>query len=740
MNIRKTFAALFHGLKNIFYTPIISMERASLVRGLSLLLIVLIAFLVRIAPYFFYPMVLKAFDPYMQYRLAEHMLKYGIFSFFNWYDTMSWFPYGRFYVKTAYPGTPLSAVLLYYFFKYVLGLNVTLLSVAYFQPAIFGTLTAFLMYFLGKELGGSRVGLFAALFTAIVPGYLQRTIVGFFDNEAAGIFFMFCTIYFFIRALKRGSLYSSLVAGFSLGALTATWGASIYTMDLIPLAALSLVLLGRYSRRLLIAYTPTIGIGLLIAVSVPRIGTSKLFDSFGLPALSVLIFLLLVEIWEMFSSLVIEKVTKFSSFILSKVPKRVFEYKYFVFYMTLTAITAGLLAIFYYGLIPGTETIFEKFFGSKFWGTISPFYREQNQLFASVGEHLTSPWSIFYYNMHFITIFFVIGMYFLLKRGRDEDVLILLLGITSLYFAGSLIRLVLILAPTASLIGAYGINSVYSPFVKIFKLKPTVTIRRRKRVSKIMSREVVALAFAALFIILTLQTFHIATVDLRIGSPELIPSEQLKDWPEAMAYVNMYLPKNAVIVSWWDYGYWITTLGKRATVADGATINKTQIAMIGYAFMAPNITETLRVLRKFRATHILVYFGLFQQGLGGDENKWIWMVRIASDVFGKELINPDDYYNETSGEVLPKFFNSTIFKLLTYREPGGPYAQVVQQALYNPKSSYYEWGKHIQGPEVLQFIEEEYISTNHLVKIFRINWDAWYAYARANNISTSWNW
>lgn len=738
MSVKKALISLLELLKNAIYFPIVSIERAALVRGTSLLLILVIALFIRISPYFMYPIVLKAFDPWMQYRLAEHMLNYGIFSFFDWYDTLSWYPYGRWYVKSAYPGTPMTAVIFYYFFRYVLGLNVTLLTVAYFIPAIFGVFTTFLSYFLGKEIGGSRTGLLSALFIAIVPGYLQRTVVGFFDNEAPGIFFMLLTFYFFIKALKYGSITSAVLAGFSLGALAATWGASVYAMNLIPLTAFVLIILKRYSRRLLIAYIPTMGIGLFIAITVPRIGISKLYSNFGLPAVSIFILLLIIELWTIFSTRIISKVSKFLSLILEKIPERVYEYKFLLFYIFISMIAAVLAAIFYYNMIPEIESSLISFFGSKFWGTLSPFYREKNQLFASVGEHLTSPWSIFYYNMHFISIFFLIGLYFLFKRGRDEDIFILLMGLTTLYFAGSLIRLVLILSPAASLIGAYGIVAIYSPFVKLFKIKPTIVVRRRKRVSKMMSKEFIALAFAALFILLVLQTFHIVTVDMRIGSPEIIPSENLTDWPEAMEYVNLYFPKNAVIVSWWDYGYWITTLGKRATVADGATMNKTQIAMIGYAFMAPNITETLRVLRKFRATHILVYFGLFQQGLGGDENKWIWMVRIAADVFGNDTINPDDYYNETGGEVKPMFFNSTIYKLLVYREPGGPYAQVVQHALYNPQSAYYEWSKHMPGPDDLKFLELEYISTNHLVKIYKIKWDEWERYVIENNITLEW--
>ena len=32
-------------------------------------------------------------------------------------------------------------------------------------------------------------------------------------------------------------------------------------------------------------------------------------------------------------------------------------------------------------------------------------------------------------------------------------------------------------------------------------------------------------------------------------------------------------PKDAVVASWWDYGYWISTMGERASLADNSTVH-----------------------------------------------------------------------------------------------------------------------------------------------------------------------
>jgi dolichyl-diphosphooligosaccharide--protein glycosyltransferase len=47
-----------------------------------------------------------------------------------------------------------------------------------------------------------------------------------------------------------------------------------------------------------------------------------------------------------------------------------------------------------------------------------------------------------------------------------------------------------------------------------------------------------------------------------------------------MQWLKENTPKDAVVASWWDYGYYITTLGERKTLADNATLIDWQIRKI----------------------------------------------------------------------------------------------------------------------------------------------------------------
>jgi dolichyl-diphosphooligosaccharide--protein glycosyltransferase len=58
------------------------------------------------------------------------------------------------------------------------------------------------------------------------------------------------------------------------------------------------------------------------------------------------------------------------------------------------------------------------------------------------------------------------------------------------------------------------------------------------------------------------------------------------DWSDAMQWLKENTPEDAVIASWWDYGYWISTLAERKTLADNATLIDWQIRKIAAMYMS----------------------------------------------------------------------------------------------------------------------------------------------------------
>lgn len=130
-------------------------------------------------------------------------------------------------------------------------------------------------------------GLLAAAFIGIVPGYISRSVAGSYDNEAIAIFLLMFTFYLWIKALKLGSaLFGTLAAVFYFY-MVAAWGGYAFITNMIPVHALVLLLMGRFSGRLYVAYCSWYAIGTLSSMQVPFVGFQPVRTSEHMGALGV---------------------------------------------------------------------------------------------------------------------------------------------------------------------------------------------------------------------------------------------------------------------------------------------------------------------------------------------------------------------------------------------------------------------------------------------------------------------
>jgi len=106
----------------------------------------------------------------------------------------------------------------------------------------------------------------------------------------------------------------------------------------------------------------------------------------------------------------------------------------------------------------------------------------------------------------------------------------------------------------------------------------------------------------------------------------------IDDFREAYYWIKQNTPKEAKIMSWWDYGYQITGMSNRTVLVDNNTWNNTHIATVGRA-MASNEEEAYRIARSLDANYVLVIFGGLSNYSGDDISKFLWMVRIGAGVF-----------------------------------------------------------------------------------------------------------
>ena len=72
----------------------------------------------------------------------------------------------------------------------------------------------------------------------------------------------------------------------------------------------------------------------------------------------------------------------------------------------------------------------------------------------------------------------------------------------------------------------------------------------------------------------------ISASSLPIGGASL--TQPVSAWLNAIDWLKANVPSNNVVVSWWDYGFWLTYLGNVTTLNDNTTENTTQIENVGF--------------------------------------------------------------------------------------------------------------------------------------------------------------
>ena len=664
----------------------------------------------------------------------------------GWVTYQQWYP-GGLNMGRSLPALPMTAAVLYSIISW-LGVNIDLMSFASLFPAFIGALSCLIIYLIGKDMGGKTIGLFAALFLALAPSFIQRTTLGFFDTEVLGVLGLLLFIFLFLRAIDetkslRSSILYSAGSGGALAYFITAWGAAYYLIGLSVLFVFILLLLKRYSQRLLITYSLTFGLGLFIATKVPIISMNYITSGVVLPVAGVFILLCLSEILRHNLSA---------------------RAKVWLTGGSLAMIVGGFVALWQLGYISGIA--------GKFITVLDPFIRASAPLIESVAEHRISAWGNIYFDLGFSILFFLVGLYFTLRNPTNRNIFLLTFGATSLYFAASMVRLLVIFAPAFSLLAAFGILGILKPFYTLLREAPQIAIKSKRRLARV-SKEYSGIAVFLVFMLLVTNLafspqsggtprvygqayspITISAASLPIGGSLPSPAEE---WLNMLSWTQNNLQSTTVVCSWWDYGYWLSVLGNVTTLADNATINTTQIENIGYIFMAPE-DKAMQMLESYDAKYILVFITLqlaqstteqggyvVQFSRFGDEAKWSWMARISGEA--KQRFINGGFMNDNLQWTDENAFgavdnqtgtwawnsvgqNSTIYKLMSYAKqqwadvsgaPAGVSADVagVQPAYF--KEAYFS-GEDLNPIDA----STKYGGLIPIVALYEIDWAAYY--------------
>jgi len=505
----------------------------------------------------------------------------------------------------------------------------------------------------------------------------MRSVGGGYDNESVAISAMCCTFYFWVRALRDdSSWWIGAIAGFAYIYMVATWGGYIFVLNMIGVHAASLVLTGRYSTKLHRAYSLWYVIGTIGATHVPVVGWSPLKSLEQLAPFALFIFLQLVEYCEM-----MRRKKDLSTAQVMQLRLQVLAGAGIVMAMA----AAFLYPTGYFGPL-----------SARIRGLFVKHTRTGNPLVDSVAEHQPANANAYWQFLHYCIYTAPLGWVLLLFRRNDQKMFLLAYGVTAYYFSNRMMRLIVIAGPVASacsgVLFAYLLEWISQPAFRYLGwsnvdgglpwsfggkgnapfwneaseaaikgsrkprseleaiLKPcyalySTSLKYCWDTSPVrIGRIVIGLWILLGVVPPYAREFHSMSHQMAHGmsNPQIMIKATLRDgtavmvddYREAYWWLRDKTPADTRVMAWWDYGYQITGIANRTSIADGNTWNHEHIATLGRALTSP-VKEAHRVIRHL-ADYVLVWAG----GGGDDLAKSPHLARIANSVF--EDVCPGD--------------------------------------------------------------------------------------------------
>ncbi|OON14830.1 hypothetical protein X801_09376 [Opisthorchis viverrini] len=168
-----------------------------------------------------------------------------------------------------------------------LHVTVDIRNICVFLAPLFSSLTTIATFLLTSEVMDTRAGLLAAGMIAIVPGYISRSVAGSYDNEGIAIFCMIFTFYLWVKSVKTGSVIWASACSLAYFYMVSSWGGYVFLINIIPIHVLILILTGRFSHRIYVAYSTLYTLGTILSMQISFVGFLPVISSEHMGALGV---------------------------------------------------------------------------------------------------------------------------------------------------------------------------------------------------------------------------------------------------------------------------------------------------------------------------------------------------------------------------------------------------------------------------------------------------------------------
>lgn len=593
---------------------------------------------------------LNEFDPFFNYRATQYIVDNGLVVYFEWHDDLSWYPNGRDISQTSQVVLHTTAAATYWIF----GGGMDLYDFTILFPVVFGSLSAIVIFALVRVIGGTTAGLFAALFLSVSLPLIVRGSIGWFKSEPLGLFFGILATYFLLSGLhstnKKIAIAKLIAAGITLPLSISAWGGSQFFIIPIGIFFLTLPFVRSDHKFLVWAVPLFTAVVFFVSLGFERLSLHFLFGLGGASILIPTIFLIACI------------------FIQSKSNENKKLRNGLLFLILILIIATSVLII-------NASTEFLPLPSYRYLNAINPFLTTSVPLVDSVAEHASTTISQSFFFHSILMIFAGLGIWLILKNHKiknssfiknDLISFSLIFGLIGIYVSSAFVRLEVFASLSLIILSSVGLSILVKEILNHTEFK------------KFKNLIIKSSFFVGIIVLLLIPISYPESgnwVTAAKSPPTILNGGSAypvstNDWLESMEWIKNNTPKDAVIASWWDYGYWISTMGERASIADNSTLYTSIIEKLAKMLLT-SPEESWSMLQDMQADYVVVFVSgqrlavdndgeaLYVLQGGGDESKKQWFMRIAEEPLTKYLESDgtsgtDYFWNETMlGKMFP---------------------------------------------------------------------------------------
>ncbi len=526
------------------------------------------------------------------------------------------------------------------------------------------------------------IALIATILLAVLPSHLHRTMAGIPEKEAPGMFLLWLSFYCIFSAWQakgKKSFIFAVIAGLATGLMFWVWGGVKFIFLTFGLFAFLSFFFNKITKKQISVYSVWLILSALVLILIFGVGGLNNFfmgidTLFAFGVFSILIVDHIIFNTKLKEKLKLNKIKiphSIISLLIVVVIGIILTSAFFGFgFVTSKVSSIKESLLFPFGRSRVGLTVAENrqpffvewlgefgrlFFWGFFIGTILLFYEAIKHfdvkkkcifilffiLFITTfifsryspqsifnGTSIIS--QIFYFGGLLLFIFVIFFSYFNAHIKKDNDTLDNFKKISFSYLFVLIFIFLMILASRGAIRlffisgTAFILAVAFMPF-KLFEYG----LQSKDQLKKIIMWGLVVIIIC--LIIITLNNYAKTT---SASAKATVPGSYYQQWQKAMGWVRENTPKDSLFIHWWDYGYWIQTIGERATVTDGGHAIGYWDHLIGrYLLTAQEEKTALQLCKSYGVDYLLIdstdigkysaYGSIGSDETGNDRLSWI---------------------------------------------------------------------------------------------------------------------